>query len=739
MGRWGDAWSVLTGKSHAMGLQTFSNWIRAEAGPRKNQSEALAAYKSSPRFRAVVEKVAQSVALNPWQVFLTRPGVSATHLRASMLADLGDPITFRKRIQGLTKAGYGRSVADVVPLAETEPDHAFLQFMRRPNQSLRWYGTVQTVQTNLDIVGRILFWLKERDSKGRPTEILPIPVTMVSATTQDGVQISFRGQVVNVPVEDLLVLHQPSPSDPYDYSQNVGLGMALSDELDTDENAAKTTNARLRNHGVPDSVVTVVGAGDNEVKAIESHVLSMYQGPSKRGHPHFTNREVQIQHIAEKLADMSITELRKFEAQVIWTTFGVPPAIMGLVEDVNRANAETSERLYGRWVLLPRLTFLGDFLQHEIAPLYDANDRILVLPMSPVPEDKEARHDLLTVAPWAPEANEVRSWLDLQPKPELEGLHYVPGSGSFVQGAQLKQGPQSEPAGPGSDEGDEDSDADEDPEPETDDERSETEDAKAFKQQGVSDETKVERITAALRPERLTLAVERLWRSELQAWMLRSGTEVGASLSLDMINPLIAAHMRAFGGERIVGINRTTQNAIREALAAGIEAGEGADVLARRVRDVFSDANTRRALVIARTEVLRSSNWAATAAYRASGLVEEREWLATPDTRTRDSHRDMDGQTIGIGERFQLASGVNRGREADHPGGFDIPAEDIQCRCFTAPKVNRRSTEDRQKKWEELDAEATRWEESAATAFRVGFAQQSGEIEELVQQYFGKE
>lgn len=61
-----------------------------------------------------------------------------------------------------------------------------------------------------------------------------------------------------------------------------------------------------------------------------------------------------------------------------------------------------------------------------------------------------------------------------------------------------------------------------------------------------------------------------------------------------------------------------------------------------------------------------------------------RTWHDTKDKRTRDSHRDMSGQEVGMDEPF--ISGL--GNELWWPGDNNAPAEDrIHCRCTTSAKI----------------------------------------------------
>jgi len=92
-----------------------------------------------------------------------------------------------------------------------------------------------------------------------------------------------------------------------------------------------------------------------------------------------------------------------------------------------------------------------------------------------------------------------------------------------------------------------------------------------------------------------------------------------------------------------------------------------------------------RAEVIARTEALRSIHEANDDAYLQAiqaGQIDEslleREWVTTRDSRLRDSHRPMHGQTRAFGEKFR--SGF--GNLLMFPGDRTAPiSETAQCRC----------------------------------------------------------
>ena len=54
-----------------------------------------------------------------------------------------------------------------------------------------------------------------------------------------------------------------------------------------------------------------------------------------------------------------------------------------------------------------------------------------------------------------------------------------------------------------------------------------------------------------------------------------------------------------------------------------------------------------------------------------------KQWDSTLDMKTRPTHRELDGQMIGVNDYFHSSGGG----KALYPGGFSDPKEDCNCRC----------------------------------------------------------
>lgn len=159
-----------------------------------------------------------------------------------------------------------------------------------------------------------------------------------------------------------------------------------------------------------------------------------------------------------------------------------------------------------------------------------------------------------------------------------------------------------------------------------------------------------------------------------------------AMLPEDYISELVN---KPVAGKRLstrLYINRTklAQEATT-ALLQGAFKGEGYAKVAKRVGEL-TEANYKQSLRIARTEGGRVQSAAKQKSYEDAetmGIKIEKQWMSTLDEKTRTSHQEIDGQRVGVNEKFTVD-----GKQADGPRLFGVAGLDINCRCTTIPVVN---------------------------------------------------
>lgn len=128
----------------------------------------------------------------------------------------------------------------------------------------------------------------------------------------------------------------------------------------------------------------------------------------------------------------------------------------------------------------------------------------------------------------------------------------------------------------------------------------------------------------------------------------------------------------------------TTWNNLVDILAQAEADGLGIPAIQELLNDYFggrkSDFETER---IARTTVNGADNAGALEGYKESGVVEGQTWISALTDRTRETHAQAHGQTVGLDEEFEVG-----GESLKYPGDPDgDPSEIINCLCTTIPNV----------------------------------------------------
>ena len=132
-------------------------------------------------------------------------------------------------------------------------------------------------------------------------------------------------------------------------------------------------------------------------------------------------------------------------------------------------------------------------------------------------------------------------------------------------------------------------------------------------------------------------------------------------------------------GVKIKQIESTTLDLIRWQLSEGMEAGESVPQISRRIGELYGRNVSARSMVIARTEVIGASNAASYMGAKSTGLKLNKQWLATRDSRTRETHAEADGQEVGMDEPFVIG-----GERLMWPGDTSLGAsgaQTVNCRC----------------------------------------------------------
>lgn len=389
------------------------------APPRRGQRQFLREYNNMPWLRAISSRVAFDVASTSWCLYALRSGPGERFMRPRAI----QRASFDTRRAMLLRA------ADHGNLTEIE-QHPMLDLINDPCPLLEGVSARKVTQEWVDIAGAG-HWILENDTArnsptaGQPIHGWPLPPHWIldyPTAQRPTYMVNLPGGQAEVPMADVLSFVDIDPYSPYD-QRGAGIFYATADELEIDEYAAKHAKGVFYNRARPDILVTVPGASRPELQRYERDWLAKARGVFNTWLPMFNSREVTVKELSQTFQSLDFTNLRTNERNIIMQVIGMPPEVMGVIENSNRSTIDAADYLYGRHVLIPRLELMRSVFQERLAGRYD--DRIVVDYHSPIAEDKEYALKVAVGAPWSRTVDEWR-------RMGGSDLEEIPGDGGKV-------------------------------------------------------------------------------------------------------------------------------------------------------------------------------------------------------------------------------------------------------------------------------------------------------------------
>lgn len=457
-------------------------------------------------------------------------------------------------------------------------------------------------------------------------------------------------------------------------------------------------------------------------KRIKASIRSMFGGSKNAGKPHLLEAGTTWQQTGLSPKDMDFIESHKLTREEICAVFGVPPQMVGIQDKSTYANYEQARASFYTETVMPTLDKVVDALNHKLAPLFgDAlvigydKDKINALQ-----EDTDAKFKRMA---------EVKDMLTINERREALGYEALPyGDVILIPTTMYAVGNNADQYAP--------------PVLSTDpqDEPKETTDEKINRLLGeLEKKSKDDELIQAKRAiedemiAKYTPLVVELFDKERDA-LVKAFEIFGEEALLialeeqekqwnDLFTTLYEDVIKAIGpveydklkddigkqhggleqklisklfkfavsnikkfitntaAQEVRHVTDTTKKAVKKVLRQQVNEELSVYETAKRIRTVHEDFTPSRAAVIARTEVLTASSFAANEGAQQViddyGVEMEKEWSAAKDERTRETHIEANAQRVPFDKPYTVG-----GEDAMYPRDPNLSAaERIQCRC----------------------------------------------------------
>ena len=249
-------------------------------------------------------------------------------------------------------------------------------------------------QQHFDLTGE-MWWHVIGDNRGVPREMWLLQPHMIEPVPHPtefvaGYKYRIGSQTIFLSKEEILFSRNPSPLNPY---RGMGAIQALLLDLASDREAARFTHSFFTNSAKPGGIIEfpeVMQPADWQ--RFQEHWRETHQGTSNA---HRVGIIEGGKWVDSKLTqrDMQFEQLRKLNRDTVLGAFGLHGHMLGISEQVNRANAEASEIVFSRWILKPRLTRIRALLNTHYLKLFRNGSGLHFDFVDPTPEDQALNLD----------------------------------------------------------------------------------------------------------------------------------------------------------------------------------------------------------------------------------------------------------------------------------------------------------------------------------------------------------
>ena len=672
-------------------------------------------------------------------------------------------------VSGIELKLYSRKKVRGEDEIEEVKDHEELSILRHINNFMTFNQITEVTETYNQLAGEA-YWAKLRGPTGKVVELWPLRPDWVSVLPSSSDYI--RGYVykpdgmakgVEFDRKDIVPFKDLDPKNAY---RGQGIVKAVAMAIDIDEFASDWVRTFFYNSALPGLVFTTdKKLRDVEIERFLKQWNTKFRGRRNSHKIAFLGGGLKPEPITKSPSEMSFLSMKKDMRDEILAGFKVPKSVLGLTEDVNRANAEATVRQFIEGTVKPRMIKLATHLNEFFLTEWPDEDLFFDF-TDPVPSDRELDlkiYDNALKNGWMT-INEVRDLEKLIPVQGGDKI-YLPFSlqplgkvgdkiNNFFKGkkGEAEQGVVVLSA------------------KKTASRIKFTMPVPARRLSQLREEALAKNISHNLKKLISNMLVEErtvkekalntekkemFWKNmiaktdvlegEMQQMVLklfeeqrsevinnvemvkyyrkeyRKGKEAMFLFKLEdaeiiwmsVFEPFIKNVIREKGTEVfdflglrqsltfnekslkwiqteglkfVTGVNETTREDLKVAIGEGLQSEESIDQLKGRILGVFESATKSRAEMIARTEVLRATNFATNEAYKQSGIVKSKEWLTALDERTCEICTPLDTKIVGVNESFNTSVGA-----------VDFPPVHPRCRCTIIPVISDKamSSEDR--------------------------------------------
>jgi HK97 family phage portal protein len=607
--------------------------------------------------------------------------------------------------------------------------HEFNAILEGGNGAYDQSELLEVWSKSMDLYGESFWYFSKGLNSSKPMAVYPLDPSAMTVYVRDnkisGYLYEKNGDRIPLELDEVAYWFITNPKVPF---RGMGPMQAAGWFIRSSRYVTTYVNNFLENNAIPAGVIVAKDQVDDaDWKLFKELWAAKHGGIDNAGKTGFVRGDLSFVKTGMSLGEVDFEAVKQSSRDDIMAMFGVSKPIMGIYDDINRAAAVTARQLFAITITSPALKRITRKLSKKVAMWY--GPQFQVGSTNPIPEDEDAKLQVYDKG--------VGRWFTVNEAREAYGQEPIAG-GDVIDTALKATSDQVKMVGG---------------KPKKtfkvkistknnaaqfsyemkESFRSRTEGLQVKYEKKFVETTnpllkdQKKRVIEQIKPKKvidarfdtqqeaelMTEATIPLFISLAQEQGQLAAQFVGNKETEFVLSPVMEKYIHDSVAKAAKSFTEDTQSKIADAVATGLREGESIHTIARSIDDIYREVITQsggdgigggrpstgtdepidgwRAERLARTEVIKSSNEITEAAYRQSGVVDKKEWLANPGAC--EFCQALDGSIIGLGGTF-----VNEGSSLDGADGgtrlndyedVDHPPVHPACRCTLIPVIER--------------------------------------------------
>lgn len=279
--------------------------------------------------------------------------------------------------------------------------HQALSLIQAPNPFYSRFKLFEASQQHLDLTGKS-YWVMDYGPVSFPVSLWPArPDRMDPVPDKDNY---LKGWIYTSPdgrekiplrVNEVFFNSMPDPLDSYG---GTGPVQSVLVDIDSAKYGAEWNRNYFLNSAEPGGVLEIdPSVSDVDFDEMEARWREAHRGVSRAHRIAVLEAGVSWKQTQLSMKDMDFANLRGVSRDVVREAYRMHKVMLGVSDDVNRANAQTGEEVFASWGVVPRLDRWKDALNHWFLPLFGkAGEGVEFDYIRPIPANREQDNVELT-------------------------------------------------------------------------------------------------------------------------------------------------------------------------------------------------------------------------------------------------------------------------------------------------------------------------------------------------------